>query len=203
MPELDLLVDRGQMSLYSDYQPLYGKSERETAALSPFKSSYSFTPANSLNGIVTIPEDQNYIDFIDAFATVTDSSGTFNWPIGFPNEDERTYAIRSQVNPVAINTPIGEFIGSGSIQLYPKVPQTGVINFFRKPVAPKFVYTTVSGRVIVYDQLNSTQLEWDDQFQNQVLIKSLRSIGINISETDIQNFSETMSEQNWAGKNRT
>lgn len=203
MPELDLLVDRGQMSLYSDYKPLYGKSEKETAALAPFKTSYPYNTNNSPGGVVTIPANMNYIDFIDAWATVSDSSGTYNWQIGFPNEDERTFAIRSQVNPVTINTPIGEFIGSGSIQLYPKVPQVGQINIFRKPVAPHFAYTTVSGRVIVYDQPESTQLEWDEQFQNAVLLKALSTIGINVSEQDIQAYAETKTMQNFQGVNRT
>ena len=42
IPELELIVDRGQMSLYEDLQPQYATSQRIKDALSPFRAKYNF-----------------------------------------------------------------------------------------------------------------------------------------------------------------
>lgn len=204
--QLDLLTDRGQMSLYADYQPKYGTSDRINTSLSPFKAIYTYTNGTSVNGAVQIPltGDDAFVDFIDIQGIILDQNNMQRTlPIPFPNDDERTDRINSQIIPLTTNNPFGEWIGKGKIQLWPKVPQAGIVTYFRRPKAPFFSYTVVSGRVIVYNANLSTQLEWLERDQNAVLIKALESIGINISEQDIQQFAEMKAQQNYQGINRT
>lgn len=204
--QLDLLVDRGQISFYSDLQPKYGTSDRVNISLSPFKTTYTYTNGTSVNGVVQIPitGPGEFVDFIDVLPIIMDETNTTRIrSLPFPNDDERESMINSQIIPLSITNPFGEWIGKGKIQLWPKVPQAGIITYFRRPVKPFFSYTLVSGRVIVYNPLTSIQFEWLERDQNAILIKSLESIGISISEQDIQQFAELKSQQNYQGINRT
>ena len=196
--QLDLLADRGQMSFYNDLQPKYGLSDRVNTSLSPFIATYTYTNSTSLGGVIQLPlfGDDEYIDFIDATPIIMDETNTVRVrPMDFPNDDERAYRANSQIRPMSITDPFGEWIGKGKIQLWPKVPQAGVVKYFRRPKKPFYSYTLVSGRVIVYDPNTSTQLECLERDQNIVMILALQSIGINISEADIQQFAETKNQQ--------
>jgi hypothetical protein len=69
--------------------------------------------------------------------------------------------------------------------------------YLRAPVAPVYAYSVVSGRVIVYDQANSTQLEWSDKDVETILLIALNGLGINLSESDILQWSEVKTQQNF------
>lgn len=200
-PELDLLTDRGQQSLYDDYYPQYGTSERMRDALAPFKTKKQITLIDNPGGFVTYPDDvpgdlNGLQDILDFEGLVTDANNiTRPATCPFLNEDERTQRINSQIIPLSPSNPFAETMDTG-FQLYPKQPQLGTLTYLRRPKAPFFAYSTVRGRVLVYNQAGSTQLEWFDKDQNAVLIKALSSIGINTSEKDIQQFAETKDQQN-------
>jgi hypothetical protein len=202
--ELTSILDRGQIALYSDYRPKYATSQRIKDALSPFIDNYNFNYQDTLSGLITVPSNKNYLDLLDLQITYDISSRAITKyvPIELANQDERADALNSQVNPVTITAPLGEQIGVGKFQLYPKVQYRGTVTFFRRPVKPVFGYTTISGRVIVYNSGTSTQLEWRETEMNELIIKSLQIAGINISEQDIQQFAAAKSQQNYMGVNK-
>jgi hypothetical protein len=201
IPELELVVDRGQMSLYEDLQPQYATSQRIKDALSPFRAKYNFTPIDTQDGLVTVP-NQDYINLLDLQITFTDNSGVFNYlAIKMYNEDERAFRLMSQIDPVTSELPIGEVISLRQFQLYPKVGYTGTVTYFRRPIKPVFGYTVQGGRVIVYDPLTSVQLEWAENWHNVILMKALSSIGINIGEQDIQQYAELKNQSNFVSQN--
>jgi hypothetical protein len=201
IPELELVVDRGQMSLYEDLQPQYAISQRVKDALTPFRARYNFYPIDNPNGLIIVPYS-NYINLLDLQITYTDSSGRLNYtPIKMYNEDERANRLMSQINPVTPQLPIGEVSGFAQFQLYPQVPYTGTVTYFRRPTKPVFGYTVQGGRVIVYDPLTSVQLEWAENWHNVLLMKALSSIGINIGEQDILQYAELKNQSNFVSQN--
>lgn len=201
IPELELIVDRGQMSLYEDLQPQYATSQRIKDALSPFRAKYNFNPSVTPLGVITVP-NTDYVNLLDIQVTFTDSSGRFNYvPIKMYNEDERAHRLMSQIDPVTSELPIGEVISLRQFQLYPQVGYTGTVTYFRRPVKPVFGYTVQGGRVIVYNPATSIQLEWAENWQNAVLMKALSSIGINIGEQDILQYAELKNQSNFASQN--
>lgn len=201
IPELELIVDRGQMSLYEDLQPQYATSQRIKDALSPFRAKYNFNPSITPLGVITVP-NTDYVNLLDIQVTFTDSSGRFNYvPIKMYNEDERAHRLMSQIDPVTPELPIGEVISLRQFQLYPQVGYTGTVTYFRRPVKPVFGYTVQGGRVIVYNPATSIQLEWAENWQNAVLMKALSSIGINIGEQDILQYAELKNQSNFASQN--
>lgn len=203
MQELDLIVDRGQMTLYSNLQPRYATSQRIKDSLAPFRATYDFNTSNTVSGYVSVPSNLNYLDLLDVRITYEISGrGTRYVPVPMVNEDERSERLNSQIDPVTITSPIGEMTAPGFIRLWPTEANTGVVTFLRRPVAPHFAYNVISGRVIVYDAANSTQLEWSDKDQNIIYILALQSIGINTSESDIMSWSETKGGQNFQGNIR-
>lgn len=202
--ELTQLVDRGQMAVYNDYQPKASTSQRIKDALSPFKETYDLTPANTLLGVVTVPSDRNYLNLLDFSIRYSISGRGITKYVALENlnEDERADRLNSQIDPVTITSPILEQIGVGSWQLTPEVQYFGKVTFYRRPIKPVFAYTLISGRVVVYDAANSTQLEWSETQHDEILIKALSSVGINLGEQDIQQWAEVKSQQNFSGVNR-
>lgn len=203
--EIDEVIDRGQMSLYADIQPKYATSQHIKDALSPFRAIYSFGNNDSILGIITIPASANFLNLLDCTIVydISARSITKQVPINMVNEDVRAIRLDSQIDPVTATSPIGEIIGYGVIQLYPKFQYVGNTTFLRRPVKPSFQYSVISGRVIVYDPINSVQLEWSENWQNAVLMKALESIGINLSAQDLLQWSEMKNQQNFQGENRT
>ena len=210
--ELTELVDNGQMALYSDLQPQYATSQRIKDALAPFRRTWDFTPTNTISGIVPVPSNLYILNLLDVRIEYTISNVTRYVSLEFPNEDELSDRLNSQIDPVTITSPLGEIIETVQvsstlknyyIRVYPAAGYTGRVTFLRRPVKPNFVYTLISDRVIVYDDAASTQLEWPENWQNALLLKSLESAGINLTDREIQEFSQTKTTQNFQNFNRT
>jgi len=130
------------------------------------------------------------------------SNRTVYAPIKLINEDERATRLNSQIDPVTATSPIGEQIGLRTFRLYPAGVYNGNVTYLRRPVKPVYGYTVVSGRIIVYNSNTSTQLEWRETEHIPLLLKGLQSLGINLSDTEIQNFAQIKTQENWQGVNR-
>lgn len=208
-PEIDLIVDRGSLSLYSDWQPKYATSQKIKDALSTFKDTYTFTTSDTANGIIAVPlptalvNPKNYLNLLSISITYIDSNSiSREKEVEVVNEDELTQRKNSQIDPPTAIAPIAESIGFGQFQLYPIQTYAGNVKFLRRPKAPLFAYSVVSGRVIVYDPTNSIQIEWSEIYQDDVLIKALQSAGINLDDQELSQFAELKSTQNFQGVNR-
>lgn len=201
IPELEQIIDRGQMSLYEDLQPKYATSERIKDALAPFRAVYEFDTTKTISGVISIPSDSNFLNLLDIQIRYNISNRVVYYSVKMENEDVISNRLNSQINPVTITSPVGEVIAPRYYRLYPTSGYTGKVTYFRRPVKPVCGYNVISGRVIVYNPATSVQLEWAENWINVLLIKALASIGINIGEADIQNFAQIKSESNYQGIN--
>lgn len=194
--ELTRIVDRAQQTLYNTYYTKYATSQRLDDALAPFKVDFQFTTGTTTGGLITTPD--NYLDLLGIYTIVTGSDNiTRKCPVKIVNEEEVVYRINSQVVPVTVNKPIGVIKTDWDVQLYPAQPQAGIMMYLRQPVAPFFAYSLVSGRVIVYNQGASRQLEWSDKDVESILLLALNGLGINLSEQDVLQWSEMKNQQNF------
>lgn len=193
-------LDRGQMSLYSDLKGRYATSQYVKDALSPFRDSYNFTTA--VSGYVIVPSTTNYLDLLDIQIYFQVSNRTIYYPVKLVNEDERAERLNSQLDPVTSTSPIGEQVAQRTFLLYPTAVYNGNVTFLRRPVKPVFGYTLISERVIVYDPNTSVQLEWRETELNLIILKSLQTLGINLSETELAEWANVKSQQNFMGVNR-
>ncbi len=197
------LLDIGQLAYYSDIKPRYATSQLVKEILSPFKRKYNFTPSNTISGYIVIPSNTDYLDLLDVQIEYQISNRTIYVPVAMVNEDQRSYVLNSQIDPVTITSPIGEMDVPRFIKLYPTAGYTGTATYFKRPVKPVFGYTLISGRVIVYDPSTSTQLEWRATEIQQVILKALKSIGINLTDNDVQQFAQVSTQNNYSGINHT
>ncbi len=201
--QLEEITDAGQLAYYSDIKPKYATSTLIKEILSPFKRKYDFTPSSTVSGYIVVPSNVNYLDLLDVQITYLISNRTIYYGVPMLNEDERAERLNSQIDPVTITSPIGEMDIPRFIRLYPLSGYTGTVTYFKRPVKPVYAYSVVSGRVIVYDDAASTQLEWRQTEYTQVALKALKSIGINVSEADIQQFAQVATQQNYIAQNHT
>lgn len=192
------LIDAAQRSFYSDIQPKYATSQRVKDILAPFKETLNFTTLVSGNVIVT---DTRYLDLLDLQIYFLVSNRRIYYPVQIVNEDVRAQRLNSQIDPVTVTSPIGEQVGQRTFRLYPASAYNGNITYLRRPIKPVFGYSVISGRVIVYNSLTSTQLEWEDSVINQIIAKGLSSIGINLTSTELQQYAEMKSASNYVGVN--
>jgi len=198
VPELEDLLDFGQMSVFNDFYQKYATSQRIKDALIPFKETYNFTTLTS--GYVIVPDD-TYIKFLDLQIYFNISDRRIYYPVKLLNEDERADRLNSQIDPVTTTSPIGEQTAVRTFRLYPTHAYNGNVTYLRRPVKPVYGYDVISGRVIVYNPSTSTQLEWGQDMINEILIKALKSISINIKDGDVSGFAEAASQANYTGLN--
>lgn len=195
-PEMDLIVDRAQMSLFNDYYDEFGTSQRLNDSLAPFKRSFQFTNISSPTGLIEMPAEYQHLLSIYTIIQNTTTGQPQNRPVPLLNEDERIARDNSQIYPPSLTDPYGLIVQDWDVQLYPAVPQAGVVYYLTRPVAPHYVYSVVSGRVVVYDPINSVQLAWADKDIASILIKALSIVGINLREQDVIQYAEMKSGQN-------
>lgn len=201
--ELDLIVDRGQMSLFSELLPEYATSQRIQDALAPFLATYDFSTGNTVSGYIVVPSNSNYIQLLDIQIQFSISTRTVYAGVPILNKDERANRLNSQTDPVTTTSPVAEMIAPRYFRMYPTSGYTGTVTYFRRPLAPQFAYNTISGRVIVFDEANSVNLEWSEHMQNSVYLKALSSIGINLSDQEITQYAEAKNMQNFQNVNNT
>jgi len=200
--ELTDVVNNGQMSYYTDIKPKYATSNLIKEILAPFREEYEFTPTTTVSGIISVPSNSNYLDLLDIQIQFQISNRTVYAPITMINEDERAQRLNSQIDPVTATSPIGEILKPRFFRIYPLGGYTGRVTYFRKPADVVYGYTTVSGRVIVYNPATSTQLEWRASEVLPILIKALENIGINLSAQDVEQFAQNQAAENYAGVNK-
>jgi len=195
------VVDAGQMALYRDLKPKYATSQWVKDALSPFREVYNFTTA--VSGNVIVP-DTDYLDLLDIQIYFLISNRTVYAGVEIVAEDERANRLNSQIDPVTITSPIAEIVAPRFIRMYPTAAPgyTGTITYLKRPPKPVFVYTVISGSVIVFNEAASTNLQWRETELNAVLLKALSTIGINLSDEEITQYAEMKNTTNFQGINK-
>lgn len=196
--ELMLLMDRGQMAYYNDIVPKYATSQIIKDCLSPFRVKLQFTDNDTTDGLLTI--GGNFLDLLDVTIHFDQNGRTVYYPVKMTNEDEIGDRLNSQIDPPTTEAPVGEVVGLGQIQFYPAVDEyTGAARYLRRPNPPTCTYEVIGGRVI--NITGGTPLEWRDSDVDAILLKSLSSIGINLSDQEVSQFAEMKTQENYQGVN--
>jgi hypothetical protein len=194
--ELDLIVDRAQMSVFNSYYLEFSTSQRLNDALGPFKRSVTFTNADTPGGLYTVPASYMHLLSLHTIVMISGVVPVQNRAVPVLNEDEKVFRDNSQIIPVSALDPYAVIVQNRNIQLYPAAPQAGVLYYLSRPAAPVFGYSIISGRVIAYNPLTSTQLEWADNDVLAILIKAVNMLGINLGEQDLMQWSENKDQLN-------
>lgn len=193
-PELDNIFNLGQLDVLNEYLDEYALSGIINNAVEPFKKNQQFTLVTSVNGLITLPSDYMLILMCFTQSYNNSTQETEYGEIRFYNETEWINAINSQLRPATIKKPAAKVI-AGQVELYPKKPNVGVINYISEPPKPFYSYTQV-GRVITYNAAASTQLLWGDLEIPKIIAATLEYIGINLNEQAITAFAAQKEKEN-------
>ena len=201
--EIDSVLDRAQLVLFNQYHTnpkvpantaRYGESQRIDDALSPFKAKYTFTNADTAGGVVSLPA--NYMHLLSAYTTVYSNAlgrNIYN-AVQVLNEEELIERLNSQVIPVTSDDPICIMNSNNKIQLFPDVPQSGGIYYFRRPAVPKYNYT-LSGRTETFVSTGSQDLEWREFDILNIITIALSYYSIRLSAEQVLQFAELKNAQ--------
>jgi hypothetical protein len=199
IPETMQLIDRAQMAYYNDILPRYATSQIIKDCLSPFREKLSFTDANTDDGELVISAS-DYLDLLDVTIYFTENGRTVYYPVKMTNEDELGDRLNSQIDPPLATAPVAEMVGLRTIQFYPQEDvYSGTVRYLRRPVAPEYEYDVIDGRIIEFT--SGVDLEWRDSDIDAILLKALSSIGINLSDQEVQQYAEMKTQQNYQGVN--
>ena len=179
-------LDAAQLDCLAMWFKPYGATQEIHDALRPLRVYYQFI--SNAAGFVTYPDD--YIHILGSPFTVTGS--TVN-EIGFVNESELPFALKSQQREVSNSYPIAVDTATG-FSIYPQSTQIGFFSYLKRPPTPVYGYTQV-GRVITYNSATSTQLIWSDAYINNIIARSLSFVGINMDEKGISDFANQFNEE--------
>lgn len=183
--DIDLALDRGQLEEMEDKFKNYAVTQDLHDCLAPFETSATFSSVSG--GTISLAGD--YIHFLGMYTTV---SGV-RYPVRMCNKDEVVYAMNSQVRPPSITKPIA-YQSAGVIQLYPEIIQSGVYWYLRRPAVPLAFYT-VSGRTVTYVSGSSTQLEWNEMYQSNIIARALVYLGLELDEAGTVQFAQLQTQQ--------
>lgn len=202
--EFNLLADRAQMEMFmkkfgnpeavaGPMQPYpkysYQETQKITDDLRPFIKRISLSPNM---GQIEYPDD--YVHF-SSLRTVQyiPIAGTSNMmprqvEVQAVDDSELGYMIGSSIVFPEPDYPIVAFYDN-YMQLYPIDVEEAVFTYLRRPVKPLWAFTLVNNRP-VYDEANSVNIEFPDETLNELCMKILSYVGINLREPQLVQYSE-------------
>jgi len=169
--EVSSALANGQVSLWNHYMGERQKgNELALIALKPFSRNSSVT--SSSVGFAAYP-----LRYAETQGIYYDNSS-----IKQIVHNELSYALNSVIYPIEQYPRWIE--GQGGVTIYPKESKTIDWHYLAYPTTPVMGYTLGTNDVI-YNPLTSTQLEFDSQYWNEVILLSLPYIGVNLGNQDV------------------
>jgi len=178
--------------------------------LGDFQQFQPGKPAARIQYSMTEQTRQRITPFIAAPTTLTiDSTGAATYPGDYVQADamydasmnriryvpqNKLYSVLgSVIDPVATN-PIYLIIANG-FQFYPKTIPSAILSYIRKPkIIVWGVITDGNGRV-VYNAGTSTPPEWADVDMMEIIARSLRMVGVNLSAPEVSQYANEIAKQ--------
>lgn len=197
--QLSLFMERyGNPAEYQPGQPIPRISYEETKKISddlrPFKVLTDLTVDSNGQGLIPA----NYIHATSMrFNYITQGPNKkitkVERPIVEVDDDKLGDRLISEIVAPTKRHPIATFYNN-YIQYHPIDLKTVKFTYLRLPADAVWAFTTVSGRP-VYDAGNSTDLEWPDDTHNEIIIRILSLVGINLRDQELFQFAEMKKQQ--------
>lgn len=190
-----ILYLKKQLGLPEEYQPQmpthrfgYGLTSKSINDLEKFIVTHGYnlsTPFQFTNGVATKPSDLFY--WIGMSKPEVEDNIRFNLPIELISRSEfnmRKGSLLKATNEYPVVTLLG-----GQIAIDPITIKSVNFNYIKYPT-PIVVATTINGTTgeEEYDAANSTESEWSEVCNYDILALMLQKIGINIRSAEVVNF---------------
>ena len=211
--EFNMAVDRAQMQLFmerynnpAEYQPgrpiprvSYQQTQKISDDLRPFIKKSVKTLASgkllwsTLNDYIHISSLRvNYNSTNNCGETTTKKKG-----VKVVDDAELSTYLDSSLLKPTDRYPIAA-IYNGYLQLYPETINKLEITYLSRPQRPsdgEFWKYSISNDLPVYNSSASTNLAWSDELFNEIAIRVLSFIGINLREVTLSQYAEVKKTQ--------
>ena len=183
-------ADMAQMGRFASYYADFIETGHTHNALNPFRTSKVFTAADfttvsGIAGMLVPPAGYQYPTGLILTQYDNHVNGTVYKKVPIYRDDELADALASQVRPVNANNPIAAQEGTG-IRFYPNVnTYAGTLLYLRRPAVPVMAYTLQGGRKYVYNPTGSVDFEWADTHINDIIMRTLELLGVNLNAPEI------------------
>ena len=204
--EFNLAADRAQMQFFmerynnpAEYQP--GRPIPRVAFQQTQKVSDDlrvFVTTESINNAQSIPA------LGDEYVHLVSLRTTNGRHVKLLDDSELGHVLNSALTPPSSTYPVA-YIVNNQINIVPGTVGC-TLTYLRRPAKPEWVFfqnssgepTDASGNPITYpifDDANSTDLEFPDETFNEIAIRILSFVGINLRENQLSQFAELKKQQ--------
>ena len=207
--EFNMAADRAQMQLFmerynnpAEYQPgrpvprvSYQQTQKISDDLKPFikKAVVGLSSGKMLWSALT---DYVHISSLRISYDYTNKCGetnTLRKGVKVVDDAELSNYLDSSILFPSLNYPIAA-IYNGYLQLYPETITSLEITYLSRPITPVWGFTVSSG-LPVYNIGTSVDLNWSDELFNEIAIRILGFMGINLRESSLIDYTEIKKQQ--------
>ena len=212
--EFNMAVDRAQMQLFmerynnpAEYQPgrpiprvSYQQTQKISDDLRPFikRVVQPLTNGRTLwSVLVNGNGEEDYVHISSLRVNYDDISNpgittTLQKGIRVVDDAELSNYLDSSIVAPSENYPIAALY-NGFLQVYPETITQLEITYLSRPQRPvdgQFWTYTINNGLPVYDITSSTNLAWSDELFNEIAIRILSFIGVNLRENVLAQYAE-------------
>lgn len=175
--EFDTLIDSAQRTHFRNVIAI-----NDEVSLRPFKVNKGIdtgtTPLFVTNGIAILPSD--FFAYQSAYNVVDGEPRQAEEVSDFEFDNRRQHSIET---PTLLFPLIN--LQKSTVRVLPKTVQYLTFQYIKKPATVHFGYTASRG-YIEYNPATSTELEWDEANQIEIIGLALNSLGVQASTDDIK-----------------
>lgn len=182
--QIDNEIHAESMNLWKKYVEEFERTSKIAMFLNPFKKTELIT-LTSGSGVTT---NDNINDIIPI--SVGTSSDV---EIDILSRADYLNRINHPIKALETEYPIC-LIDNGTISVLPNTISSVRIYYLRPPIKPEYKFT-VSGDRYIYDDANSTDIEWDEVLHDEIMNRVLANLGINMREEELIRFSQIEKQQ--------
>lgn len=186
-------VNRAVMESFMQKSQVFQSTQKISDDLRPFIKRVPLDV--NAEGQVLYPEDYVHLSSIKYVKVTQVGKQTVKKPIELiPLDDnELGYRLNSRIVEPTRDYPIMVYY-DGFIQVYPIDLQRVELTYLRTPAQAVWAFTIVNGRP-AYDAANSVDVEFPFEVYNELMVKILSYVGINLREAALVQYAETKNQQ--------
>ncbi len=162
----------------------YEVQQRVTDTLRLFKTSTTLTVTA---GLASIPSNYFYVTGMNY-----DNAGALK-TLEILTDAQWGERSGKTIMASSLNNPICRFLSS-TIEFKPSAIGSVQWTYLRLPSTPQAVYKEQNG-ILVYDTINSTELEWDDVAKYDIVSLILKDIGVAVDPASVSQYAENVINQ--------
>lgn len=186
--KVDSEVHAESMNLWLKYAPLYAKDNEIALSLKPFEKIEAIS---GLSG--SAAEGSKAVTACHLYPIAAVIAG--NKEVKIRTIAEYNYLFTHPTKGPDAGHPICKFVNN----MIFVAPSTDLsVTYLSKPVKPKYAYTVGAGDQYIYDDDNSTDIEWDERFHDAIMNRVLSNLGLSLREQQVIQFG--MIEKQTEGK---